>query len=499
MHARATRTFRITFVSAVVAAVVLIAGPANAFFACWPVVFIIDGPQHGATVTTDEVRFRFLVSRPPTDVRELRCTLTGPTTHVGCDPLVRDGWRSRSFSGLTATGLRDGRYDLVVKVVNRWGWVTDVDRRSFTVDLPDTARCAVNGPSGSYGSEDGSALTDALAAAAPGETLDVRGTCTGTFSLDRSVTLVGQQDAVLDAQGSGTVLTVASAVDVELRDLTVTGGGDGGIISQGSLTLSGTTAVTGNTKSMVDPDFAFVFGGGILNDEGTLVLRDDASVTANAISASGSMDDIAFGGGIFSTGDVTITDDVTISGNSASTPDGGTAAGGGLYNESAIVTIEGATIADNLASSTGGWPAEARGGGIYTVGSMAVLDTAVSNNRAVASGTADARAHGGGIYKGDGSLALDGTTSVAGNLASSTGTPAEAFGGGLFADNRDGTTQLLGAASITGNSISAATAAGGGLFTQGTAVLATGWSGSVSGNAPDDCQPNQPLGGASCV
>jgi hypothetical protein len=476
----------------------LLAGPANAWFWCWPMVAIVEGPRYGSTVTTDTVTFRLVVSRPPTDVRSLQCTLTGPTTTTGCTPLVRDGWRSRSFSTFTATGLVDGKYDFVVKVVNRWGWVTDVDRRSFRVDVPDTARCSVTGDAGSFGSTDGQALTDALVAASAGDALQVRGTCDGTFAIDRSLTLTGVGGgATLDAGGTGTVLTVAPAVDVELRDLTITGGGAGGIVTQGALTLSGATSVTGNTKSMVDENFAFAFGGGILNDEGTLVLRDQASVSNNAISASGSMDDIAFGGGIFSTGDVQLLDDATVTGNSASTPDGGTAAGGGLYNESADVLIDGGTVSGNVASSTGGWPADARGGGIYTVGTMRLVDATVSGNRAEAAGTDAATADGGGIFKGDGSLELDGSTLVTSNQATATGTPAEALGGGVYADNRDGSLVLLGTASVTGNTLSAATVAGGGLYTRGAVPTVAGWTGSVSGNAPDDCEPNLPA--ASCV
>lgn len=500
------RTFRVMVVAGAVAGIMMIAGPANAFFFCFLNVEIIEGPRHRETIVADTVRYRLMLNRPPSFVGSLTCTLTGPTTASGCDPIVRDGWRQRSFSGMTFTGLREGTYLVTVTAVNRWGWVTDVDRRSFTVDLPDAAPCSVENPGSgaTFGSDDGQALTDALAAAAPGDDLRVRGSCSGNYVLDRDVTLVGASTgAALDGLGSGTVLTVAADVAVEVRDLTITGGGDGGVINQGVLTLSGTTAVTDNHKSMTDPDFAFAFGGGILNDEGTLVLRDRSAVTDNSITASGSSEDIAFGGGIFTTGDVAISGNVTISGNTASTPDGGSAAGGGLYNEWAVVDVVGASVVSNTATSSGGTSADARGGGVYSVGSMTIRDTSITGNLATATATAGTFAAGGGIFKGDGQLDLDGATSVSSNTVSATGLQSQASGGGVYADNRDGALRLLGAVSMNGNVVSALNAvpaaAGGGLFTRGADAITVGWTGTVSRNTPDDCEPSQPLGGASCT
>jgi hypothetical protein len=492
MSARALRrSFRVSFVAGVVGVILLLAGPANAFFWCWPMVAIVGGPRQGSTITTDTVDFRLVVTRPPSDVKALVCTLAGPTSATGCDPLVRDGRRSRSLSGMTAGNLQDGKYLFTVKVVNRWGWVTDVDRRWFKVDLPDDrARCSVENSAtgGTFASDDGQALTQALASSASGEELRIEGSCSGNFVLDHDVSLVGAgAGATLDGLGSGTVLTVGQDVTAEVRDVTVTGGGESGIVSQGALTISGASTITGNQRSMVDPDFAFAHGGGILNDEGVLVLRDQASVTGNSVTASGSEFDIAFGGGIFSTGDVSISGSVTISGNTASTPDGGSAAGGGLYNESAEFSIAGATISGNTASSGGGEPSDARGGGIYTVGVMTITDSTLTGNQATATGPANGLALGGAIFKGDGTLDLAGSTAVTSNTATASGTASVGQGGGLYADNRDGSLQLLGAVAITGNAVSTESASGGGLFTRGAAALTVVWSGTVAGNSPDDC------------
>ena len=494
------RTARITFVAGIVTVFLVLAGPASAFAWCWLQVSIVGGPSMGSTITTDTVRFDLVVNRAPGDVRSLVCTLNGPVTASGCDPLVRDGWRQRSFSGMTASGLADGRYLFTVKVVNRWGWVTDIDRRWFVVDVPDdAARCVVSDPAGqTFRSDDGAALTDALSAAAPGARLNVHGTCTGTYSLGSDVTLAGDgPDATLDAAGTGTVLTVNPGVTAEVRDLTITGGTRSGIITQGTLTLSGTTAVTGNSRVVSDPSEPFTFGGGILSDEGTLSLLDDVSITGNTISATGSPDALAIGGGVFSSGDVTIAGNVQISGNTASTPDGGTAAGGGLYNDSAVVTIDGATIDDNVVSSSGSLFADARGGGIYTVGDMVLVDTTVSGNRIQATG-GDAFAAGGGIYQGVGNLDLDGSTSVDANTAIASGSPAQAFGGGVYSDTRDAL-RLLGAATLTNNTASGATASGGGLFTRGRPAVVVAWTGAVTGNLPDNCEPTQTLNGVSCA
>jgi nitrous oxidase accessory protein NosD len=70
-------------------------------------------------------------------------------------------------------------------------------------------------------------LQAAIESAAPGATLAVKGTCWGSFTIGKDLTVRGQGTAVLDGQGSGTMLTVASSATVQLAGLTITGGNAG--------------------------------------------------------------------------------------------------------------------------------------------------------------------------------------------------------------------------------------------------------------------------------
>jgi nitrous oxidase accessory protein len=84
------------------------------------------------------------------------------------------------------------------------------------------------------------ALAVALEAAAPGDILILApGRHAGPVILDRPVTLTGEPGAVIDAGGSGSVVTI-TAPDVTLRGLTITGSGsDGQGIDSGIRILKG--------------------------------------------------------------------------------------------------------------------------------------------------------------------------------------------------------------------------------------------------------------------
>jgi nitrous oxidase accessory protein len=68
------------------------------------------------------------------------------------------------------------------------------------------------------------ALAQAIAGADPGDVLLLSGVYRGAVLVDKSLTLQGQGDAVIDGEGQGTVLTVTAA-DVVLTGLTVIGSG----------------------------------------------------------------------------------------------------------------------------------------------------------------------------------------------------------------------------------------------------------------------------------
>ena len=101
--------------------------------------------------------------------------------------------------------------------------------------------------------DNGQSLTNAIATATPGDELAVSGTCTGTYTLDKDLTLTGLSTkkspiATLDGGKAGSTLTVQAAVTATVTNLKLAGGighGNifvpdrfgGGIYNRGTLTL----------------------------------------------------------------------------------------------------------------------------------------------------------------------------------------------------------------------------------------------------------------------
>jgi len=130
-----------------------------------------------------------------------------------------------------------------------------------------TPACRVKNPTQDtwYATSTGAALTRAIAAANPGDRLNVFGRCRGSFSIDKNLRIFGSTNrlapTVLDGVGGGGVLFVNERVTVSLTRLTITGGNatvrvGGGIQHGGLLTLNRYSAVTRNTAA---------YGGGILS------------------------------------------------------------------------------------------------------------------------------------------------------------------------------------------------------------------------------------------
>jgi nitrous oxidase accessory protein NosD len=132
-----------------------------------------------------------------------------------------------------------------------------------------------------FATQDGRALTRAIAAANPGDRLNVFGTCGGNYVIDKDLRVFGTTQATapttLDGRGSGRVLTVLpslrSGVSVRLTRLVVTGGG---VYNFGDLTLNW-SRLTRNTSGG---------GGGGLFNEGTAVLNL-SRVTGNTAAGPG--------------------------------------------------------------------------------------------------------------------------------------------------------------------------------------------------------------------
>jgi predicted outer membrane repeat protein len=191
--------------------------------------------------------------------------------------------------------------------------------------------CRVKNPTQDtwFATSTGAALTRAIAAANPGDRLNVFGRCRGSFSIAKDLKIFGntnrQAPTVLDGAGGGGVLFVNERVTVSLTRLTITGGNatvrvGGGIQNGGLLTLNRTT-VTGN-RAASD-------GGGIYN-YGTLTLNN-SRLTGN-VSGGG-------GGGLFSEGQATLNYSA-VTGNTA-------AFGGGILSVNTLV-LNHTTVSGNV-------------------------------------------------------------------------------------------------------------------------------------------------------
>ncbi|HVO72027.1 MAG TPA: hypothetical protein VMT24_18385, partial [Aggregatilineaceae bacterium] len=129
-----------------------------------------------------------------------------------------------------------------------------------------------------------------------------------------------------------------------------------------------------------------------------------------------------------------------------------------LVESTGALTLENVTLTGGLASETE--PGD-DGGGIYNLGTLTLIDSAIQGNFA--------NADGGGIYS-DGALTLSGTSDIADNLADDDG-------GGIY--SAGGTLTVTGA-TITNN---CATSAGGGLYAASTTLIIHG--GEIDYNCAD--------------
>jgi predicted outer membrane repeat protein len=261
----------------------------------------------------------------------------------------------------------------------------------------------------------------------------------------RAGSLTVQRDAAVTFTSA--ILIVDVGQTASLAGLTIANGSAGGIVNNGTLTVSDCT-VPGNS--------AFI-GGGIFNgSEGGVVVRDSvlmgntaqlgggianenlsgsvATVTVSGSTLSGNSAiaiDVngrstgSFGGGIwsessFGSAAVTVSGS-TLSGNFATV--GGGAIFQDTFNGTGTVTIAGSTLCGNTAgeggainnglgmtlvvrgSSFSGNTAGDSGGGIYNLGTATLKDTTLSGNTA--------GSEGGGVFNGAfGTLAIKDSTAL---------------------------------------------------------------------------------------
>jgi hypothetical protein len=208
-------------------------------------------------------------------------------------------------------------------------------------------------------------LRDAIATAAPGDTIDfgVTGTITlsSTLAIDKDLTISGPGAANLAVSGNNSVVVFATAnyTNVTISGLTVSGGFNaspggwgGGIRNGGSLTVSD-CVITGNTIPAGGGP-----GGGIFNYSSLRILN---SVVSGNSAAYG-------GGGVWNNGNATLEIvDSTISANST------VGDGAGVRNQGGTVTIIRTRISGNSTPNNGG-------GVTNYDGTLTLIDSSVSGN-----------------------------------------------------------------------------------------------------------------------
>lgn len=330
-------------------------------------------------------------------------------------------------------------------------------------------------------------LSSAIEDADPGNRLEISGRCDGPFTISMDLTLEGDGEAILDGDGSSTVLTISDDADVELIALAIRNGAAeyGGGIRMGydvgiSLTLRDST-VSGNAatnsgggiynpgygsiwliNSTVADNTASVHGGGIYNYGGAVEMTG-SHVTGNTVPGTGSV------GGIYNgIGEVTLTNS-SVSGNAGYH--------GGLHNVLGTLTLDNVKVRDNEGVAAGGIfsndgqveiahskvernSADTKGGGIYvTYAQVTLTGSTVSRNAA---------GQGGGIYSYEGEVALENST-VSRNT-----------GGGINYNGYEGSFSITD--SVVGENNGTGIWNGGGSLTLDNTTVAENTGGGISNN-----------------
>lgn len=277
-------------------------------------------------------------------------------------------------------------------------------------------------------------LQAAVDAAKARDTLEVRGRCVGSTTVAKDITI--KREA-----GPGIP--------------TLDGGGAGTVvhITRGTTTLEGLKITNG--------------------------VADVVSVEGNGCCV---------GGGIAVSGDragARLVDSL-VTGNSA------TVFGGGIDVDAGTLTLVNSTVSENTAWSAGGIDSD--------FGTVTLIGSTVSGNTAAGGTTCqDVGSCAGGIWNFGGTLTLIDST-VSENTATRRG-------GGIVNQTPTGgpaaVLTLSGTASITDNHAFGdpdPPALGGGIWIRGGATVAAtaDWTGSISGNTPDQCSPTVTIGSTTC-
>jgi hypothetical protein len=234
----------------------------------------------------------------------------------------------------------------------------------------------------------GANLQTAIDAAKPGAVLAISGTCIGTFTVAKNLTLKGVSAAVIDAHTPrnsppANAALAVSAGTVTLKKLTITGANTdapnasdlGGALTNSATLHLDQVTVTGNLGEAVGG----VWNSGTLTMTRSVVTANDGqesvggllnvgTATIDRSSISDSRDGVGIQNGWLGTpGSLTLSNS-TVSGNHVM-PEGGA----GIRNETGDVTIVASTIANNSAGNESP-------GGILNAGTMTITRSTITGN-----------------------------------------------------------------------------------------------------------------------
>jgi hypothetical protein len=250
-------------------------------------------------------------------------------------------------------------------------------------------------------------VSHALSLVVSGDTIEVAGRIFDVVTVGTPITIEiehwpGHPRAVIDGTGHSNTATIVNSGggNLTLDRLTVTGGVEGGVYNDGTLTLT------------------------------------DSTITGNAAIGDANSGDVT--GGVLNLNQATISDS-TIAGNTATTKTGGVQVAGGIINTEYIVITD-STITNNTASASSNLGADYVVGGVLDNGfSFAITNSTITNNRA--GGNVD----GGPITGG-----------VEGTMGALLGTPVS-VGATIVSGNRGGYGDCSGTVVSTGYNLTDST------------------------------------------
>ncbi|WP_321423206.1 PKD domain-containing protein [uncultured Methanobacterium sp.] len=269
---------------------------------------------------------------------------------------------------------KPGTYTVTLTATNSAGNNTITRTNYITAIFTD----AYVSPTGSDTTGDGSSsnpyatIQTALNNVVAGGTIHLAsGTYTGTgnvaLTITKNVTIVGENQAILNGANTNTIFTVNSGVNVTFTQLKFTGGkgtNGGAIYNSGTLTLNNCTFSTNSASSM----------GGAIYSTSTLNVNG-CTFSSNTV--------ITKGGAIYNTGTLNVNNSI-FTGNMATSNHGGA-----IFNQG-TATVNNTLFVGNIANLNGG--------AIFDQGTLTVRFSSFVNNRA---------SSGSSIYRSSGTVNVD--------------------------------------------------------------------------------------------